>query len=176
MRNDDRDRGRPELAEFDRFLDSHREIAEQLRKDPSLVDNQEFVKNHPALLDYLQEHPDVRGAIKSDPNAFMQQEARYDQRENVWDRDPSHPRYAGIGEFLGNHTDVARQLGSDPSLLKNQEYMANHPELQAYLNAHPDVQQDLVQNPDHLVKAAQPYMTNPNGGVKPPMADPKLKP
>jgi hypothetical protein len=37
-----------ELARFDQFLDSHREISEQLRKDPSLVNNERFLKDHPA--------------------------------------------------------------------------------------------------------------------------------
>ena len=36
--NQDRDITRRELASFDKFLDSHREIAEQVRKNPSLVD------------------------------------------------------------------------------------------------------------------------------------------
>ena len=34
-------------------MDSHPEIAEQLRKNPSLVNNQEFVENHPALQTFL---------------------------------------------------------------------------------------------------------------------------
>ena len=32
-----------ELASIDRFFDSHPEIGEQLRKDPSLVNNEEFL-------------------------------------------------------------------------------------------------------------------------------------
>jgi hypothetical protein len=43
----DNDVTRRELANMDRFMDSHPEIAEQLRKDPSLVDNRQFVQNHP---------------------------------------------------------------------------------------------------------------------------------
>ena len=45
----DNDTTRGELASFDRFMDSHPEIAEQLQRDPSLVTNQEFVEKHPAL-------------------------------------------------------------------------------------------------------------------------------
>src|SRR5580692_2343307 len=78
----DNDATRQELARFDQFLDSHREIAEQLRRDPSLVNNEEFVKNHPALQTYLQDHPAVREEIKENPNAFMRQEDRYDRRED----------------------------------------------------------------------------------------------
>src|ERR1700687_4751523 len=35
----DNDTTRRELANFDQFLDDHRELAEQLRRDPSLVNN-----------------------------------------------------------------------------------------------------------------------------------------
>ena len=38
-----------QLAGFDNFLDTHPEVAEQLRREPSLVNNEEFVENHPAL-------------------------------------------------------------------------------------------------------------------------------
>ena len=39
----DNDTTREELANFDRFMDGHPEIAEQLRRDPSLVRNEDFV-------------------------------------------------------------------------------------------------------------------------------------
>ena len=173
----DNDINRQELANFDRFLDSHREIAEQLRKDPFLVNNQEFVKNHPALQTYLQEHPELRAEIKENPNAFMQQEARYDRGENGMNRDADHRPFARFGEFLGSHSNIAQQLSKDPSLVKNQEYMENHPELREYLSANPDVRQGLMENPQSFVRHAQPF-SNSNKTAGPeltPMTDPKPK-
>jgi len=169
----DREANRQELARFDQFLDSHREIAEQLRKDPSLVNKDEFVKSHPALQDYLQSHPEVRQDIKQNPNAFMQQEARYDRREDGmdFDRAVTHKESANFGEFLGGHSNIAQQLSKDPSLVKNQEYLQNHPELQEYLNAHPEVREKLMANPQGFVSSAQQFShsTNSNGqGVKTP--------
>jgi hypothetical protein len=175
-RQDDRDR--QELARFDQFLDSHREIAEQLRKDPSLVDNEEFVRNHPALQTYLRDHPELRAQLRQDPNAFMQQEARYaryDNRENGMDRDASsHRPVASFGEFLGGHSEISQRLSEDPSLVKNQEYMENHPELQEYLNAHPEVKQELMANPQSFVKSAQQFSntTNTAPAMKTPLPDP----
>src|ERR1700683_596789 len=55
---------RQELARFDQFLEDHPQIAEQLRKDPSLVDNPEYQKGHPELQAYLADHPRLRGVIK----------------------------------------------------------------------------------------------------------------
>jgi hypothetical protein len=168
----DRDINRQELARFDQFLDSHRETAEQLRRDPSLVDNEEFVRNHPALQAYLREHPELREQLKQDPNAFMQQEARYDRRENDMDRDStSHRRSASFGEFLGGHSEISQRLAEDPSLVKNQEYLENHPELREYLDAHPDVKQDLMANPQSFVKSAQQF-SNTAPAMKTPVPDP----
>ena len=176
-RDDDRDRvNREELSHFDQFLDTHRETAEQLRKDPSLVDNEEFVRNHPALQTYLRDHPELREQIKSNPNAFMQQEARYDRREDGIDRGGTgHRQAASFGEFLGGHSEISQRLSEDPSLVKNQEYMENHPELQQYLTAHPEVKQELMANPQSFVKSAQQFSTTSNTApaTKTPMpADP----
>jgi phage-related protein len=148
----DRDAHRDELANFDRYLDSHRETAEQIRKDPSLVNNDEFVKNHPSLQSYLQQHPGVRTAIKQNPNAFMQQEARYDQNEYRMRSGEAGEPHRHFGEFLGGHSSINEQLSKDPSLVKNEEYMQSHPELKDYLNQHPDVRQGLMQNPESFVK------------------------
>jgi hypothetical protein len=167
-REDDRDRdvNRQELARFDQFLDTHRETAEQLRKDPSLVDNEEFVRNHPALQTYLRDHPELREQIKSNPNAFMQQEARYNRyesRQDGMDRDAmSHRQAASFGEFLGGHSEISQRLSDDPSLVKNQEYMENHPDLKQYLSSHPDVNKELMANPQSFVKSAQQFSTTSN--------------
>lgn len=172
----DRDATRGELAKFDRFLDSHREIAEQLRKDPSLVDNREFVKDHPALQTYLQDHPEVREEIKENPTAFMRQEDRFDRRGDDMDRDDPHARMAKFGQFLGGHSEISQQLSQDPSLIKNQEYMENHPDLRDYLSANPGVRDDLMQNPESFIKSAQQTSKTNNGqGVKNPMPDTKPK-
>jgi hypothetical protein len=173
---------RGELARFDQFLDSHREIAEQLRKDPSLVNNGEFERNHPALYAYLQDHPEIREEVKENPNVFMRDENRFDRRDsghdNNMDRD-THGQAARFGQFLSGHSNVADQLSNDPSLVKNQEYMENHPELQDYLKANPDVQKELMANPPTFVKSAKEFSgsnKNSNGrSVQTPTTDPKPK-
>jgi hypothetical protein len=171
--NHGREVNREALAHFDQFLDSHREIAEQLQKDPSLADNGEFLKNHPALQTYLQDHPELRAELKQNPNGFMQLEARNEHRDDGMDRDTTHRPSASFGEFLGGHSNIAEQLSKDPTLVKNKEYMENHPELQEYLNAHPDVRQELMENPQSFVKSAQQFSTNNGRTVKPPSAQPK---
>jgi len=167
--NHDLDNRRRELASFEQFLNSHREIAEQVRKDPSLCDNREFLKDHPALQAYLQDHPAVRDQIRENPNAFMQEEARLGGSEGGMDRDRSDRRRADFGEFLSNHAIIAQRLYQDPSLVKNKEYMDNSPELRDYLNAHPDVQAQLMADPATFVRSAQRFDNNNGATVKTPM-------
>jgi hypothetical protein len=165
----DRETNRQELANFNRFLDGHREISEQLRKDPSLVNNEEYVKSHPALQTYLQDHPAVREESKENPNSFMVAENRSDRREDAMDRDHRNrgadrdmdrdTMHRHFGEFLGEHSDIAQRLSKDPSLVKNQEFLENHPELKEYLNTHPDVRQELMANPQGFVKSSQQLTT-----------------
>ena len=158
----DRDRNRGEMASMDRFLDGHPEIAEQVRKDPSLLTNKKFVDQHPALQTYLQQHPQVRQEVAENPNNFMQQEQRFDRQENNYgqskgrfDSDVTRGELTSFGQFLSGHDSVAQQLSKNPSLVNNAEYMENHPELKAYLQAHPGVQQELKENPQAFMQSAQ---------------------
>src|ERR1700735_281435 len=161
--NRDADRDRKDLADFDRFLERHREIAEQVRKDPSLLDKQQFVQNHPALQGFLQDNPGVRDQLKQDPNAFMRQEDQFGHSGNGGYHDAMHDHMADFGGFLGGHPDIQRDLSRDPSVVKDHDYVEKHAELNSYLNAHPDVRNDLVANPQSFVKGAQQYSNNGTG-------------
>ena len=154
-----------QLARFDQFADSHREIAEQLRKDPSLVNNKDFVQKHPALQAYMQEHPGISEEMKENPNAFMRQENRFDHHEDARDNDIARGHMASFGEFLGGHSDVARQVSKDPSLVKNDDFMKSHPDLQAFVNAHPGMREEMKQNPQSFVKSAQQFNTTNSGAA-----------
>jgi uncharacterized protein YlxP (DUF503 family) len=153
----DRDVTRGELANMDRFLDSHPEIAEQLRRDPSLVNDRTFVKNHPALQEFLEQHPGVREEVKENPNAFMQQEQRFDRREDFRDRDVTRGELASMDRFLDSHPEIAEQLQKNPSLLKNREFVENHPALQEYLQQHPQVREEIAENPNGFMRQEQRF-------------------
>jgi len=177
----DRDVTRGELANMDRFMDSHPEISEQLQKDPSLIKNKEFVEKHPALQEFLQTHPEVREEARENPNTFMRQERRFDEREDsrsrtatsFHDRDHDRGNLTSFGQFLGGHATLAQQLSKDPSLANNKEFLANHAELQAYLKAHPEVTQELAKNPQAVMTSTTPQ---PATSIAPsPKLDPKPK-
>jgi YHS domain-containing protein len=159
----DGDTTRRELASMDRFMDGHPEIAEQLRKDPSLINNREFVENHPALQQYLQSHPEVREEFKENPSAFMRQENRYERHEGDdrdrgrRDGDTTRRELASMDRFMDGHPEIAEQLRKDPSLVKNREFVENHPALQEYLQSHPEVREEFKENPNAFMRQENRY-------------------
>ena len=165
--NRDRDMNRGEMASMDQFLDSHPEVAEQVRKNPALLNDKKFIDVHPALQSYLQQHPRVRQEASENPNAFMHQEQRFDHQEGFgqtgqrFDHDTQRGELSSFGQFLGGHPNIAQQISKDPSLVNNAEYMQNHPELKTYLQAHPGVQEELKENPQAFMQSAQQQGAKP---------------
>jgi hypothetical protein len=153
-RNNDVTRG--ELVNMDHFLDSHPEIAEQLRKDPSLVDNKKFVSSHPALQQFLADHPQVAQEYKENPNMFMHQEKRFDQRED-------RRNFASMDRFMDSHPEVAEQLKKDPSLVDNKKFVNSHPALQQFLADHPEVSQDFKESPSSFMRQENSFDRQQDG-------------
>ncbi len=171
-RNGDRDITREQLATMDRFMDSHPEIAEQLRKDPSLINDKQFVENHPALQEFLQSHPGVREEFSENPNAFMRREERFDRREGdrddhriagdrdrnlAGDRDVTREELATTDRFLDTHPEIAEQLRKDPSLIKNKEFVENHPALQDFLQTHSEIREEFRENPNAFMRREERF-------------------
>jgi hypothetical protein len=142
-----------QLAGFDQFLDSHPEVSDQLRKNPSLVDDQQFVQNHPALQEYLQQHPEVRTAIDQNPGAVMHQEQRYDRTEDRITR----PAVATMDQFLDAHPEVAEQLQKNPKLIDDDKWVAAHPELRQFMAEHPDMRQQFDEHPEAFMRHEQGF-------------------
>jgi len=184
-RDRDRDRNnisRRDVTEMDHFLDGHPEIAEQLRKDPSMIDNRQWVSNHPALQEYLKTHPQVADSFRDHPDQFMRDENRYERTEG--DRDHysrigergdqrNREELTNFGQFLGGHSGVAAELSNDPSLASNKEYLSSHPELDEYLKAHPAMSQQLSENPQAVMSS---NLVQQGGGFSAKPASPTAKP
>ncbi|HWZ83691.1 MAG TPA: hypothetical protein VNW47_13760 [Terriglobales bacterium] len=156
-----------QIAEMDRFLDKHPETAEQLRKDPSLIRNEEFVSNHPELQEFLRDHTGIREEFAENPNAFMRREQRFEgsegdrDRDRDGDRDRDHDVTRGelstMDRFLDRHREIAEQLQKDPSLVKNKEFVENHPALKEFLQTHPEIREEFRENPNAFMRQEERY-------------------
>lgn len=139
-------------------MDGHREIAEQLRKDPSLVNNDAYLQSHPDLQAYLQDHPQVRAGVTENPNAFMRQEARYDRREDVnRGGDTTRRELGSFAQFRDSHREIAEQVRKDPSLIKSDQFLKSHPAQQTYLQQHPEFREEVKENPNTFVQQEARY-------------------
>ena len=132
---------RRELAVMGQFLDSHQDLEKQITANPSLIDNQKYLQDHPQLRDFMNDHPEVRQAFDQNPTRFMNLEVRFqigmnDRTELMYTR-----------QFFDAHPDIEQELRANPSLIDNQSYVQNHPQLQDFLNGHPKTRQVFDQNP-----------------------------
>ena len=144
--------GKFDTSDFDLFLDGHPEIARQLSKDPSLAESAKYMKDHRALQQFLQTHPDLRMALMQNPQSVMNAEQGWENKEDRGD-------IAGFDAFLDHHPQISRQLSSDPSLIRNSKYLQDHPELQQFLQTHPDLRAEMTENPNATRQAEQRWET-----------------
>ena len=91
-RKGDKDINRGELKNFDRFLDGHPEVREQLAKNPGLADDPGYLAKHPELKEFLSSHAGVREELKENPKAFMKRERRFERNQRNERAENHRPR------------------------------------------------------------------------------------
>ena len=142
------------LNNFDRYLDNHPEVRQQLNRNPSLINNQQFLSQHPHLQNFMKTHPNVAKAAANNPQRLMGAERRFNQRGGDISR-------AEAGRFdnqyMDHHPGVARQLSQHPGLVDNKQYMASHPQLANYLKSHPEVRKDIKEHPKAFMNRERQY-------------------
>src|SRR4029077_14629896 len=75
------DISRSDVLLFDQFLDAHADIDAQLRANPSLLTNAEYLEAHPQLENFLNQHPQVQTQLRENSSYFMAREKRFDTNE-----------------------------------------------------------------------------------------------
>lgn len=142
------------VSRFDNgYLDEHPEIAERLARNPHLVDNPQFLANHPGLDEYFSHHPEVREELQNHPDRFMAREHYY---EKYGEHDGAHP-LATTDRYMDSHPEVAQQLNRDPALVDNRGYVDSHPGLHEYLENHPVARRDWKSHPFRYMTAERRY-------------------
>jgi hypothetical protein len=147
------------------YLDEHPDVAHQLGANPSLADNPQFLATHPGLDSYLSQHPEVRQDLQQHPYRFMTDEWRLNHGGSFYPGAPMQgpgPVARFDKGYLDDHPEVAEQLGHDPRLADNPQFLATHPGLDDYLRDHPEVRDDLLNHPDRFM-ARERYYENHGG-------------
>jgi hypothetical protein len=149
------------VARFDNgYLDEHPEVAHQLGANPGLADNPAFLTNHPGLDGYLANHPEIRTELQQHPYKFMSDE----WRDDLYGKGGNGITHGEVARFdkgyLDQHPEVAQQLGHDPRLVDNPQFLATHPGLDDYFKDHPETRQELQQHPDRFMVREDHYDGN----------------
>lgn len=136
---------------FEGFLDSHWETAQELYRDPELVDNKQFLRGHRDLRDWMEEHPDAAEAIRADPRAVIWRERASEGRERSERRSDtmrmSERDLASFESYLDKDWDTAQQLYQNPDLINDRRFVRNHDSLRNWLEDHPDAAEVVQANP-----------------------------
>lgn len=160
MRNPNPDLTTVEVRNFDGFLDSHPDIDRQLSANPSLINDQNYLRANPQLQTYLTSHPQVREEITETPNYFMRREQRFDAREDnrlganaqggEQEEQERARQSARLNQYLSDHKDVDKDLQRNPALVNDTSYLKKHRDLDEFLRTNPDVSVAVKANPSFL--------------------------
>src|SRR6185437_9535230 len=153
----------------------HEDIERQLEQNPSLIKDQTFLNNHPQLQAFLKDHAQIQEEFTENPQFFILRLNRYesspaDQRaDNNANRannrnpnpDLTRREVASMDQFLDSHENIERQLEQNPSLIKDQTFLNNHPQLQAFLKDHAQIQEEFTENPQFFILRLNRYESSP---------------
>jgi len=139
-----------EQAKFDKFLDTHPEVADALVQHPGKADGAEFLKNHPAYATFIKDHPKIAASIKAHPREFVE---GFLKRED--DTAITKTQAKDFGEFLQAHPAIENDLAADPVKLKEAKFVQDHPELHEFLDKHPGIAGFAAAKPVRLFVRAQ---------------------
>jgi hypothetical protein len=74
---------RTAAGQFDRLLDQHPQVAQELRKNPSLINDPKFLAEHPQMAQYLDKHPQLKQDFAKNPERTMHREEHLNHRMEV---------------------------------------------------------------------------------------------
>jgi hypothetical protein len=142
--------GVAEQTQMDHYLENHPKTAEELHADPSLINNPQWLKAHPAVGQWMAQHPTLRSAAMANPTSIV------NRTESHAINDAQH-EVRTTDAFLSKNPKMAEQLAKDPNLINNKEYLAQHPGLENYLKTHPGTASEWQKHPEQFTQVAERY-------------------
>lgn len=134
---------RAEMESFDDFLDAHGNIARVLRRNPAVVDNEDFLNNHPELDEFIKNHPGIERELREHPALFVQRENRFAAAgEHV-----SRYELDTFDHLLDMHREAAAELRNDPALADDHSFLLQHADFREFFEDHPHLRENLKRQP-----------------------------
>jgi hypothetical protein len=120
------------LREFDRFLDHHPLLEDQLRLDGRLIANQAFLAKTPELRDFLRANPNVGDGLKVYPRYFLNRALLRQASTPL-----SFVELAPFKDLFQQEPKLERELTRNPQLVRDPAFHESHPELREFFVRNP---------------------------------------
>lgn len=153
---------------FHDFLASHPNIRTDLVKNPNLVNNPDFVEDHPAFKQFYSNHPEVRTEMQQNAPDFMHREEWAFRHPEQYQREQARWR-SGVREqredqntdkFMDTHPNVDQKLEQNPGLANNPAFQKKHPGFAHFEETHPGVQQQMQRHPRKFMNGERNFERN----------------
>jgi hypothetical protein len=154
-----------ETGTMENYLTNHPKVADELHNNPSLINNPQWLSQHPEVNNWMSSHPNMKADAASHPDQFV----NHTERETL-NRD--RKELNKTDSFLSQHPALANQLSKNPNLVDDPKFVADHPALQNYMKDHPGVAQEWKDHPEGFAEAARANERYNRTGKVPPYNHP----
>jgi len=143
-----------DLRSFEAYLDSHWETAQELYRDPDLINNRPYVGKHRALKKWLADHSTAAREIRANPRAFLWRQRG--ARGHAEHRPPSSGRISerdlrSFEAYLDSDWQTANLLYQNPALINDRRFVRDHSALQDWMEDHSETAAVIQANPDKFL-------------------------
>jgi hypothetical protein len=130
------------LREFDRFLDHHPLLEDELRLNPALRTDARFLSTNPDLRRFLATAPELPAALQTYPRYFLYRALLREALAPL-----KHSEIARLGELLDKDPEMERTLVRRPAAIRDAPFLAAHPLLRSFLQTHPPLDHVFLPTP-----------------------------
>jgi len=130
------------LREYDRFLDHHPLLEEQLRLDPPLAASPAFVDQNPELGDFLRANPFVAEGLKIYPRYYLNRALLHQASAPV-----SFADLTPFKTLFQQQPGLEQLLTKNPELIRDAGFLGSHAALYDFLIQHPPLARVFLPSP-----------------------------
>jgi hypothetical protein len=120
------------LRELDRFLDHHPLLENDLRRNPSLLADRQYLGEKPELQNFLTVNAGVIRALQMEPRHFLHRALLRQANAPL-----KYSEVSQLDPFLSEQPAIERDLIEDPARIQEPAYLKLHPPLGDFLAQHP---------------------------------------
>lgn len=132
---------------FERYLNSNSQTARQLRQDPELIRDREFVRDHESLDDWLDSHANAAEALRANPHKYLGSDRVRQSSHERTTAYMSEQELRNFESFLDRNPETARRLYENPDLIKDRQFARNDPALNDWMDRNPQTADAIQANP-----------------------------